>query len=39
VQWPSGLTQEFRNVVADAIYELVEGQEIKKTLTLPARQE
>ena len=39
VQWPSGLTQEFRNVVADAIYELVEGQEIKKALTLPAHKE
>jgi hypothetical protein len=39
VQWPSGLTQEFRNVAADAIYELVEGQEIKKALTLPAHKE
>ena len=36
VQWPSGITQEFQNVAADAIYEIVEGQGIKKTLTLPA---
>jgi hypothetical protein len=35
IQWPSGLTQEFRNVAADAIYEIVEGQPIKKTLALP----
>ncbi len=34
VQWPSGLKQEFQNVPGDAIYELVEGQDIRKTLTL-----
>lgn len=33
---PSGMTQEFRDVAADAIYEIVEGQGIKKTLTLSA---
>jgi len=36
VQWPSGLEQEFRNVAGDAIYEIVEGQAIKKTLALSA---
>jgi hypothetical protein len=35
VQWPSGLEQEFRNVEGDAIYEIVEGQAMKKTLALP----
>ena len=35
VQWPSGLKQDFRNVAGDAIYEIVEGQAIKKTLALP----
>jgi len=35
VQWPSGLEQEFRNVAGDAIYEIVEGQAMKKTLALP----
>ncbi|MGA2075517.1 MAG: CRTAC1 family protein [Terriglobia bacterium] len=34
VQWPSGLEQEFRNVAGDAIYEIVEGQAMKKTLAL-----
>ena len=35
VQWPSGLVQEFRNVAGDEIYEIVEGQAMKKTLALP----
>jgi hypothetical protein len=35
VQWPSGLKQEFRNVAGDAIYEIVEGGALKKTLPLP----
>jgi enediyne biosynthesis protein E4 len=35
VQWPSGLEQEFRNVAGDAIYEIVEGQAMKKMLALP----
>jgi hypothetical protein len=34
VQWPSGLEQEFRNVAADGIYEIVEGQAIRRTLAL-----
>jgi hypothetical protein len=36
VEWPSGLRQEFTDVVADAIYEIKEGQAIRKTSTLPA---
>jgi hypothetical protein len=35
VQWPSGLKQEFRNVAGDAIYEIVEGEALKKTHALP----
>ena len=34
VRWPSGLRQEFRNVRADAIYEITEGQEIRKVKDL-----
>ncbi len=34
VQWPSGLKQEFSDVAADAIYEIVEGQPIRKVLAL-----
>jgi enediyne biosynthesis protein E4 len=30
VRWPSGLHQEFKNVPADAIYEVVEGAAIRK---------
>jgi enediyne biosynthesis protein E4 len=30
VRWPSGLSQEFRNVPADAIYEIDEGRGIRK---------
>ena len=36
VRWPSGLIQSFQNVGADAIYEINEGQEIRKTASLPA---
>jgi hypothetical protein len=36
VQWPSGLTQEFIKVAGDAIYELVEGQTLKRISTLPS---
>jgi len=36
VRWPSGLIQSFQNVGADAIYEITEGQEIRKTASLPA---
>jgi hypothetical protein len=35
VQWPSGVKQEFRNVAGDALYEIVEGQAMRKTLALP----
>jgi enediyne biosynthesis protein E4 len=34
VRWPSGLIQNFQNVPADAIYEIDEGQQIRRTLTL-----
>jgi hypothetical protein len=34
VRWPSGLVQEFHNVAADAIYQIDEGQEIRKLTTL-----
>lgn len=36
VSWPSGLKQEFVNVAADAIYEIQEGQAIRKIASLPA---
>jgi hypothetical protein len=35
VRWPSGQTQEFHNVAADAIYEIKEGQEIRQIAALP----
>ncbi|MGZ4815545.1 MAG: CRTAC1 family protein [Terriglobales bacterium] len=35
VRWPSGQMQEFTNVPADAIYQIDEGQEIKKMAALP----
>ena len=37
VRWPSGLTQTFHDVKADAIYEMKEGEEIRKTASLPVR--
>jgi enediyne biosynthesis protein E4 len=36
VHWPSGLKQEFLSLAGDAIYEITEGQGIKKTTALPA---
>jgi len=36
VRWPSGTHQEFRNIAADAIYEIDEGKEIRKTASLEA---
>ncbi len=36
VQWPSGLKQEFPHVAGDAVYEIIEGQAIKKARALPA---
>lgn len=36
VRWPSGLHQEFQNVPADVIYEITEGQGIRKLMDLPA---
>jgi hypothetical protein len=34
--WPSGLRQEFHDVQADAIYEIKEGEPIRKITQLPA---
>jgi enediyne biosynthesis protein E4 len=36
VLWPSGLRQEFSHVQADGIYEIKEGEPIRKTAPLPA---
>jgi hypothetical protein len=36
IQWPSGLKDELKNVPADAIYTIVEGQGIQNTIKLPA---
>jgi hypothetical protein len=36
ILWPSGLKEEIKDVPADAIYTLVEGQGVKETLKLPA---
>jgi hypothetical protein len=36
VFWPSGLRQEFTDIPADAIYEIKEGEPIRKTAQLPA---
>jgi hypothetical protein len=36
VLWPSGLRQEFSEIKADAIYEIKEGEPIRKTTQLPA---
>jgi enediyne biosynthesis protein E4 len=36
VLWPSGLRQEFSEIQADAIYEIKEGEPIRKTTPLPA---
>jgi hypothetical protein len=35
VRWPSGLTQKFESVAADAIYEIDEGGRMRKTAILP----
>ncbi|MGD0303930.1 MAG: CRTAC1 family protein [Candidatus Acidiferrales bacterium] len=35
IQWPSGLKEELKNVPADAIYTIVEGQGIQNTIKLP----
>jgi len=36
ILWPSGLKEELKDLPADAIYTLVEGQGIKQTVRLPA---
>jgi len=35
VRWPSGTTQNFKNVSADALYEVTEGQGIRKIASFP----
>ena len=37
VRWPGGLIQEFHDVKADAIYEIKEGDVIRKISSLPSR--
>jgi enediyne biosynthesis protein E4 len=36
VRWPSGAVEELKDLPADAIYTIVEGQGIKETVKLPA---
>lgn len=36
VFWPSGLRQEFHDVLADAVYEIKESQPVRKIAQLPA---
>jgi len=36
VHWPSGLFEDLKDVPADAIYTIVEGQGIKETVKLPS---
>jgi hypothetical protein len=36
VRWPSGLIQNFQGLSSDVIYEITEGQPIRKTAPLPA---
>ena len=37
VRWPSGLNQQFVELSADAIYEITEGQPVRKVTTLSLR--
>ena len=36
VRWPTGKTETFKDVAADKIYSITEGQGIKETIALPA---
>jgi len=36
VRWPTGKTESFKNVAADKIYAIIEGQGIKEKIALPA---
>jgi hypothetical protein len=36
VRWPSGKTESFKDVAADKIYAITEGQGIKEMVALPA---
>ncbi len=38
VRWPTGKTESFKDVTADKIYAITEGQGIKETAALPAPQ-
>jgi enediyne biosynthesis protein E4 len=38
VRWPNGAVEEFKNLAADKIYTLVEGNGIKDAVSLPALQ-
>lgn len=38
VLWPSGARQEFSSIAADAIYEIKEGEPLRKIAALPAPQ-
>jgi hypothetical protein len=35
VHWPSGMIQNFKNVSADALYEITEGHDIRKVAAFP----
>jgi hypothetical protein len=35
IRWPNGALETLRNVPADAIYTIAEGQGIKSTIKLP----
>jgi enediyne biosynthesis protein E4 len=39
IQWPSGRTEELKNVAGDAIYTIVEGKGIQNKIKLPAPAE
>jgi hypothetical protein len=36
VRWPTGKTESFKDVAADKIYVITEGQGIRETMALPA---
>jgi hypothetical protein len=38
VRWPTGKTESFKDVAADKIYAITEGQGFKETATLPGPQ-
>jgi hypothetical protein len=36
ILWPSGAKEEIKDLAADALYTLVEGQGVKEAVKLPA---